>query len=507
MEVDQGSKRASVEDQLQRSSRQHNPPDVEALVQEKFALQKELQATKACIENMEETLDYRQMELQRQESKTAKAEQRFQVCKDDLEKQKEEITRLQQEMEIRTTRWKKKLGERQKGEQAALKQLGEARNHIFRLQPRRTDITETEAQELFGELFNGIQRWVGNRLEGILDTLEDGQLRTRTYPRDAARNIVQLTSKRAMQSIRCDQSDEHLVIAVIMRFLCRSFFYRTFYCPLTIEGEQIDATVTIDRIEQLMKTVPRGMVISPNNGQPLTVTDGSQCRDWRVEALLAFVQEPGFVERRARLERQKTIELYKLLAPLVPSADVQELTVSIGRSMITPAMSLAHRLQLAATLFTLRWTPFNDDLRTGHIASRTTDFSNFTSLNLTEGGKVVLPPNPADPGSLQTLRMTYLFDVAPGLYSQSPDAEGAAGVKTISKPRVLVHIADELHTTVKEGPTLLGWIEQESRREARRDNSVPSVPVGAGGGDMTKIQSVRNMLPNFRGPRKQNPAG
>ncbi|KAF2790367.1 hypothetical protein K505DRAFT_377574 [Melanomma pulvis-pyrius CBS 109.77] len=490
---DQDFEMKNVEDQTQRSSQpQHYPPGLETLIQERDALQKDLHSANRCIEDMEETLDYRQKELQLQEKKAAKAEQQFQVCKKDLEKHKEEITRLQQEMEKRTTQWKRKLGERQKGEQAALKQLGDAHNHIFRLQPRRTDITETEAQELFNDLFNSVQRWVCNRLERILDMLEDGKLRTRVYPRDAARKVVQLTSARAMQGFNFDQSDEHFVIAVIMRFLCWSFFSRSFYCPLTMTGEHSDATVFLNRIEQLMRTVPR---------------DGSQCRDWRVEALLAIMQEPGFVERRAHHERQKTIELYNLLEPLVPSADLQELTVSIGRSMVRPAMDLAHRLQLAATVFSLEWTSFNDDLSTGHIGSSTTDFSYFTSLNLKEGGKIVVPPNPADPGSLQTLNMTYLFDVAPGLYSRSPDGEGRAEVKTISKPRVLVDIADDLHAIPKEGPTLLRWIEEESRREARRDNDVTTVPISAGGGDTTKRQSMRNKLSSFRGLRKQNPAG
>jgi len=254
---------ASVPNQPNTSSKQHDPADVEATIQVTEALQKEIQALKNVVEDMEETLDYRQKELERQEKKSNKAEQQSKAHKTDLEKYKTELALLKQETQKNTAQWKKKLAERQQSEQAALKQLEDARNHIFRLQPRRTDITETEASQLFNDLFNSVSRWVANRMEKILDMQEDGHLRGRIYPKDAARKVLQLTSARAKQSNNWTGSDEFQIIAVLMRFLCSSFFDRVFYCPMVLEDQQNDTTTTISRMEQLMKALPRGNIALP----------------------------------------------------------------------------------------------------------------------------------------------------------------------------------------------------------------------------------------------------
>ena len=178
--------------------------------------------------------------------------------KKELHVQKEEYNRLQQEMSKSTSQWKKKLGERQSGEQAALRQLNEAQNHIFRMQPRRNDITDTEAHDQVSDLYNGIHRWVESRLDKILEMLDNRQLGNLSYPRDAAKRFLTLVSPRAMRSMRYDRSDEYLITSVIFRYLCKTFFSRPFYCPLTGPDNQVDAINLIDRIEKSMSLVPRG---------------------------------------------------------------------------------------------------------------------------------------------------------------------------------------------------------------------------------------------------------
>ncbi|KAI8932990.1 hypothetical protein NX059_009644 [Plenodomus lindquistii] len=403
---------------------------MDIMEREKDALQKELRELRSALAGMEETLDYRQKELERQERKTLKAE----------------------------------------------KQLEDAHNHIFRLQPRRTDVTEAEAKEMFNDLFNSVQRWVGNRLDKVLDILDQGKLKNREFPRDAARKILALTGARALQSSGLDQIDEHHIIATIMEFIRRSFFDHTFYCPLVVGTEPKDVTPAVNRIEQLMRAVPR---------------DESQCREWRVEALLAMTLEEGFTGRRTRHEHQKTIELFSLLAPLVPNAEPQDLGDSIKRNMIMPAMDLAHHLQLAATTYFLKWTSFNADLRVGNVTSSSVEFSNFTSMNIQENGKVIAPLNKAPSTSSQAISMRYLFDVAPGLYSKPPGIEDITKLKVISKPRVLVHVGN---SAPKSGPTLLKWIEVESKRDARLRNTVPQAPSVATSEDNMAKSSIRNPI-------------
>jgi myosin heavy subunit len=214
----------------------------EDLLHERDKLQKELKRMKMCIKEMDDTLDFRQEELQRQERKAKEAGQELQLCKNELKGHKEQITRLQKE------------------KKQAQEQLDDARNHIFQLQPRRIDITETEARELFDSLYNGVQRWVSNRLDKILDMLEEGQLQTCRLDANTATSLLALASAQAMQNIDCDQSDEYVITAIIMQFLHQSFFERRFYCPLVVDGQEQDAIAIIDTVENLMRTIPRGMM-------------------------------------------------------------------------------------------------------------------------------------------------------------------------------------------------------------------------------------------------------
>ena len=49
------------------------------------------------------------------------------------------------------------------------RQLSDAKDHIFRLQPARKDITDSEAVESYRVLCGNVQRWVDNRMKGVLD--------------------------------------------------------------------------------------------------------------------------------------------------------------------------------------------------------------------------------------------------------------------------------------------------------------------------------------------------
>jgi hypothetical protein len=211
-----------------------------------------------------------------------------------------------------------------------------------------------------------------------------------------------------------------------------------------------------------------------------------------VEAFLALTQEKGFVQRRALHEETKTAELFDLLVPLVPNADPKELADSIGRNMIKPAMELAHRLQLAATIFTPAWTSYDGDLQFGHISSSTTDFTSFVSMSLNQSGKIIMPLSPAAAGGQQGSSVKYLFDIAPGLYSRSPDDEKAVVGKVISKPRVLVLVGTGVNTGPKNSSTLLKWIEDESKRESKlqREGSRTYLPVD--GAQATSRSSMRS---------------
>jgi len=149
-----------------------------------------------------------------------------------------------------------------------------------------------------------------------------------------------------------------------------------------------------------------------------------------------------------------------MLCILIPDLkDPQELRESIGRNIVRPALNLAHRLQIATNIYSVRWTPYNNDLKSGPVDEERLDFSHYVCFNLLEGGKevkIVRDPEPELP-----LRITYLFDICPGLYCK-PLENGSLShhLKVISKPKVLVAASVGERKLPKAGPTIFQWLEQ-----------------------------------------------
>jgi hypothetical protein len=139
----------------------------------------------------------------------------------------------------------------------ANEELKRAQDHIFRLQPRRTEITETEAVESFHSLFENVKRWVQNRLDPILRELDDGRLESLRPPSHSTR-LLALVRAPAKDWLKAHQSDEFHIIAVIMQYLRRAIFMKPFYCPLD-DPQNDDKTMQfIDKVLSAMARLPRG---------------------------------------------------------------------------------------------------------------------------------------------------------------------------------------------------------------------------------------------------------
>lgn len=414
----------------------------------------EAQQAKAKADQIEKKA---RAEVSKAKEKVKEAEEFTNALQLAVEEYEKTMKRLNQEIKDLKSRIKKK----EETSKKVSEQLHDAQNHIFRLQPRRTQITDTEAQEEFEDLYNGIKRWVENRLEGILNQLDDGYLQTRTCPAEDAKRILILIGARAREDFASDQSDEYHVVAIIMEYLCRSIFHRDFYCslgpgqtPTTSEDQTI---ATINMIEKAMSRADRGRKYHFSAEARLTYIDISHCLDWRFEALNALVSQPEFQEKRATLERYLVEDLFRLVRPLIPAGDPQELMESVNRSMIKPALDLAHRLQLSTTVFSVRWTPYNHDLESGRVDETRVDFSQYTCLNLLERGKLVKTSGEID--SNAPLRVRYLFDVCPGLYCEVLEDGQFSRLKTLSKPKILVAASIGNRILPTQGQTIFLWLD------------------------------------------------
>jgi hypothetical protein len=198
-------------------------------------------------------------EISKAKGKVKEVEDLIATLQVSLEEHQRENRRLEQELKEARLRLKK----RDENSKQVTRQLQDAQDHIFRLQPRRTMVTETEAEQEFEELYNGIVRWVQNRLDGILNELDDGHLQNRTCPADEANRILSFTCARAREDFLSDQSDEYHVTAIIMQYLCVRMFSTDFYCTLdypTQDGKPSEdlTMATIIRIGKAMSRTDRG---------------------------------------------------------------------------------------------------------------------------------------------------------------------------------------------------------------------------------------------------------
>ncbi|KAI7762364.1 hypothetical protein ACKAV7_009299 [Fusarium commune] len=137
------------------------------------------------------------------------------------------------------------------------RQLAEAQDQIFRLQPRRRDITETEAREAYKILVGNVQRWVENRAAYAIEDLEIGRLAARASSPEGLR-LVSLLREQSRRCLNVTQSDEFHITGVIMNYLHVTLFSKSFYCPLD-DTEGDGTSRWVDDLENTMSRLPRGL--------------------------------------------------------------------------------------------------------------------------------------------------------------------------------------------------------------------------------------------------------
>lgn len=155
--------------------------------------------------------------------------------------------------ELIDTQWQ--LAEARNLNKSKMKLLQEAQDQIFRLQPRRRDITEAEAQQAYRCLCSNVERWVNHRLKALLD-LDLLQLATRPISTQATR-LVQLIRTPAKRCLDIDETDEYHIMSAIMNYLYLFIFSKSFYCPL--DDNTGDRTLKwVNELENTMSKLPRG---------------------------------------------------------------------------------------------------------------------------------------------------------------------------------------------------------------------------------------------------------
>ncbi|RGP60553.1 hypothetical protein FLONG3_10815 [Fusarium longipes] len=324
-------------------------------------------------------------------------------------------------------------------------QLAEAQDQVFRLQPSRKDITESEARDAYKTLVGNVQRWVENRAGHVIDDLDTGRLTNRAVPPEGSR-LVTLLREQSRRCINVSQSDEFHIMGAIMNYLHITLFSKSFYCPLD-DNDDGGTAMWIDELENTMSRLQR-----------------AHCREWRSETLTALTHQSAFKSRRQRFINFVVDDLTSLLSVIVPRTPPADLQASVRRSIVEPAADLVHQLHLAASIYSLKWP----------ARSASTRLEVYQCFNLADGG-TVLDLSGTKSASPARRNIMYLFDIAPGLFVERIEGGRKLGLKAIAKPTVLVTNAGG---DISQGPTVMRWLwegmpssQNPSRSASRASNA------------------------------------
>lgn len=146
------------------------------------------------------------------------------------------------------------------------------------------------------------------------------------------------------------------------------------------------------------------------------------------------------------------------------AADLQG---SVRRTIVEPAADLAHQLHLAPSVYSLKW-PARGAYNRLEV---------YECLNLATGG-LPLDLTGTTPNSASRQKVSYLFDVAPGLFVERLEGGKKMPIKAICRPTVLVFGGggggSDSEAAVK--PTVLGWL-WEGAATATGGRETPTRPT------------------------------
>jgi hypothetical protein len=140
------------------------------------------------------------------------------------------------------------------------KELRDAHDFVFSLQPKGEQITESEAAAEFNLLYRMIEDWVETNLEDEIHARSI--IKRRRFQASRIRRFLKLVSLPGEEASRCPDTDVYNVIAAIMTFLCIEIFDKDFYCPVE-EG----AMDTLNSILMSMRN------LEPRRGEFLNQTN------------------------------------------------------------------------------------------------------------------------------------------------------------------------------------------------------------------------------------------
>ncbi|KAF6833718.1 hypothetical protein CMUS01_06465 [Colletotrichum musicola] len=231
-------------------------------------------------------------------------------------------------------------------ENSSLKeQLGDAQSHIFSLQPYRQELTPEEVGREYDDLVDGITDWVAKLMAPLLDDhgrgVDDLLMNARKRPTEAGRlkRMVRMHPD-LCHGVDFPETDEDVIIAIIMRFLDENIFQKILYGALPTEVQ------TLTLIETSMQ----------NHVEPKR--DLFAIRTWSAEAYNAILSAHQFKKIRAASVEHLTRELASIFSILCARGKEESFHRQFEKHCIKPAMMLYEKMQVSTHHFYFDMNPY-----------------------------------------------------------------------------------------------------------------------------------------------------
>ncbi|GFP52623.1 hypothetical protein TASIC1_0001077500 [Trichoderma asperellum] len=224
-------------------------------------------------------------------------------------------------------------------------ELNDAQSHIFSLQPYRKDLTPEEVGRQYDDLVESVQDWVQKFMGFWLDDYEAGVEALATHARKNSGEVTKFKKvvhkyPDLIHGCMFPETDEDIIVAIIMRFLNDHIFQKVLY------GSAATYTEMVSFIETQMQTA-----VEPKR-------DLFAVRTWTAESYNALMSAPQFRSVRARRSRDLTITLADVLRIFCKKDKYQWFCQNMEERCIRPAMALYEKLQIATHHFYLDIQPY-----------------------------------------------------------------------------------------------------------------------------------------------------
>jgi hypothetical protein len=225
--------------------------------------------------------------------------------------------------------------------------LEEASNTIFRLRPQRQEYTESEIEEDYERLVKVIKNWVNINCESFVDDDVQGfdaVGRCKPPSGDHLEAFEEVILRFQTQSMRWSDAKEHVLVAVIMRYLYERILNQPFSILLHPEERNFLANIQVGMEDTRLQ---KGETPSQKFFNGLTNdADLLTVRTWRSDTIGAIDSHENFLNRRPSIEDRLTSDLHDFLGGALSSQDIESTISSLCKEIITPTIALAHKVCL-----------------------------------------------------------------------------------------------------------------------------------------------------------------